>query len=234
MKKGIIIGAAIAVLIIIGCGGLIAMRAISSNGDSDAIVEDDTTTDGITLREREQTPTGIQPLGEDETLEENEGGVYPPRSDYGPDRANDKNQVPIDDIEIPEPVIPEDNPRDSQILAGSVTYDDIPDASMIEGGYGTDDIKEEMIRYLEKEYPDAVITKIDLIGNGEAQSQDTGEDTSYINYIVIMNTGRRIGISLTCSESEVPFVTETNYLVINQNLLYKVAEDEYVQMTITE
>lgn len=124
--------------------------------------------------------------------------------------------------------------RDSTALKGEVSYDDIPNASTIDGGYGSDTLKNVLVRYVEDSYPTETIKDIQLMGNVSAASQETGQPTSCANYLVTLSKGQRIGLSVTCSESVEPYVLETNYLVVNPGMLYNVAEDEYIPMTITE
>lgn len=126
------------------------------------------------------------------------------------------------------------DPQESSVLKGKVTYDDIPTAAIISGDSTMDDIKKAVVRYIEDHYPTETISSIQLMGNDKAPSQDTGEEMSYTNYLVLLSKGERIGLSVTCSQDYVPFVSEANYLVVNPSVLYRVDDDEYIQMDISE
>lgn len=125
------------------------------------------------------------------------------------------------------------SPREAEELTGTIGYDDIPSASQIEGGYTSDDLKDALIHHIQIHYPGVIVSDVKLIGNGSELSQARDEMTSWASYVVSFNNGMTKGFSITCSPSTFPYVNESNDLVVNQGLLYKVDEDEYVQMNIT-
>lgn len=241
---------AIAILLsflLVAGAGMFLVRLFSADSQNVVIDQGDTGGTGPDLTEehsvigsqstRNDSPQKQEP-DSDETEQENDVNSIMEHVD-GPvpvGFTRNPSGMALNDgtVPLPEEAVPEHEPQDSSVLQGSVGYDDIPDASLIDGDYGTDLIKRRIIEYIEETYPTETIEGIQLMGNGSAQSQETGEATSYINYLVNLSKGQRIGISVTCSESLEPYVMETNYLVINPTLLYKVAEDEYVPMTAAE
>lgn len=236
-KKRILIAVVAIVPLSLVIGG--AVYAFWSLGQSTPKIEEVVTSDddapSLTEEhwnaENQITEKGTAPEEEETTESSYDNASYPIRSQFDGDRSDDEGMIPIEDFEIPAPKVdPEPDPRTSSVLTGAVQYEDIPEPSKIDGGYNADDIKAEMIKYLTDKYPTEVISEITLIGNGSARSQYNGQDTSYANYLVTFQKGKRIGISVASSNEDLPYVTETNYLVVNRNLLYKVAENEYVPM----
>lgn len=144
----------------------------------------------------------------------------------------DEQEVTTDlEPEEPEPTT---DPHEADAVSGAVGYDDIPDPSQIEGEYEADDIKDAIIRYMQKEYPSDVIESIRLLGNGASQSQEVDEMASYMCYLVTIGRGQDIGLFVQCSDSEAPHVTETGYLVISPTLLYDVGSREYIPMDVPD
>lgn len=238
-KRAIII--AVVVILVLAAGGVgVAMLHLANTKKASDMATQDPGTGSGKVEERhwdaEKQITQVGQEGDSESPGDSE--AYD--SEYTPDDRTMENlksrydsMSGSDDASQSEQE-PEPDPRSSSVVQGQVGYDDIQNASVIEGGYDADDVRTEVVRYLEKHYPTEIISEIELLGNGSELSQDTQTPTSYVNYLVTLSKGQRIGLSVTCSTEYAPAVLETNYLVISPTLLYNVEEDEYVPMTITE
>jgi hypothetical protein len=132
------------------------------------------------------------------------------------------------DAEAAMNVAPRSWGSDENALSGRVTYDDIPGPSQIEGDYSANDVKDVVVRHIQDNYPTEAIDAIQLIGNGTAPSQEGDETSSYACYLVTLRSQIDVGLFVECSENTPPNVTEARYLVVNQTLLYDVANKEYI------
>lgn len=120
--------------------------------------------------------------------------------------------------------------RESEALSGEVAYDDIPSPSQIVGGYEADVVRDCIIRHIQESHPMQSIASIQLLGNGVAPSQEANELTSYMCYLVTLDSQVDIGLFIHCSDSTEPVVTEADYLVIDPTLLYDVVNKDYISM----
>ena len=216
-KKAIIVISVLVLVVVVGGVAFAVTRFLKPPQQSNITVQDEPSTTSASNEKHWDAEQQISEVGSTSTesiSDVGDDGKQPGDSDKQGDSS-------------------ESDPRTSPVVQGKVKYDDIQNASTIEGGYDADDIKTAAIRYLEQKYPTEMIAEIELIGNGSANSQNTGNPTSYVNYLVTLSKGQRIGLSVDSAIDHEPHVTETNYLVVNSSLLYKVAEDEYVPMKIT-
>lgn len=123
--------------------------------------------------------------------------------------------------------------RESEALSGEVAYDDIPSPSQIVGGYDADVVRDAIVRHIQESHPMQSIASIQLLGNGVAPSQEANELTSYMCYLVTLDSQVDIGLFIHCSGSTEPVVTEADYLVIDPTLLYDVVNKDYISMEPT-
>lgn len=196
----------VALVALLGVGGFLVVSSLRHGGD-------DTGTDAPA------------------TYDQTEGGAVTSTTGTGTPAVS----VPQADETVSE-IVPVESDQEGRwgegkALDGDIKFEDIPGPSQVEGGYSSDEVKEAIVSYIQTNYPTEVIASIELIGNGSDVSQEMMEESSYASYLVTLTNQMDIGLFVRCSDSTAPKVTEARFLVVNETLLYDVANKNYIPMS---
>lgn len=111
----------------------------------------------------------------------------------------------------------------------------MPAASNLPPGRTSDEVAEAVTAYVEGNYPDTSVDKVELIGSGSTPSQQNADEEDYwVSYLATMATGNKVGLRVTCSSTTEPYVSETDTLTVSDGLVYDVTDDTYDSVDVQD